>query len=115
MGAESETAATVVCSTVHKAKGLGWPSVLLLDDFLCTRGDARDRISVEEVNICYVALSRVSTRALYLSFDPLPNMHSQRAPFHPHMLDDFDEFFLDVFDDGFDSGEGENSEDVDEG
>ena len=66
--AASEPEADILFSTVHKAKGLGWPSVLLLNDFLShPRGE---EISEEEVNICYVALSRVSTNKLFLTFDP---------------------------------------------
>ena len=64
---EDEADANVFLSTVHKSKGLGWPSVLLLDDFLSVRGGAGIE---EELNICYVALSRVSTGTLYLTFDP---------------------------------------------
>ena len=45
---------------------MGLPSVLLREDFL-----ARKETSEEELNICYVSLSRVSTHTLFLTFNPL--------------------------------------------
>merc|ERR1712216_484677 len=78
---ESETDANILFSTVHRAKGLGWPSVLLLDDFLSNHGG--DSVPEEELNICYVALSRVSTGTLYLTFDPLFSTRSLRSGLHP--------------------------------
>ena len=56
-----------------------------MDDFLSGSTSARTAPE-EEVNICYVALSRVSTGTLYLTFDPLKQLRA-------HADFDFDDDF----------------------
>lgn len=80
---DDETEADVVCSTVHKAKGLGWPSVLLLDDFLLASHDS-SRVPEQEVNICYSAMSRVSAGTLHLLFDPIRGAQPRRLASHAY-------------------------------
>eukprot|EP00929_Paragymnodinium_shiwhaense_P016913 TRINITY_DN125643_c0_g1_i1.p1 TRINITY_DN125643_c0_g1~~TRINITY_DN125643_c0_g1_i1.p1 ORF type:complete len:664 (+),score=172.46 TRINITY_DN125643_c0_g1_i1:78-2069(+) len=81
-----ESEADIVFATVHKAKGLGWPSVLLLDDFLSSHNG---KVPEEEVNICYVALSRVSTDTLYTTFNPLVKHSFARPCFFDVGFDDY--------------------------
>lgn len=59
--------ATVILSTVHKAKGSEWDVVELCDDFPITRSSNRpkfggsqalDKKLCEEANILYVAITR---------------------------------------------------------
>lgn len=58
--AEGNGQADLVFSTVHQAKGLGFPNVVLLEDFLAEP-------TTEEYNIFYVASSRVSTGSLFVA------------------------------------------------
>jgi len=59
--------ADVVVSTAHKAKGQEWPSVRLMDDFLKSRAEAKDKSSPDggyehsELRLFYVALTRAKT------------------------------------------------------
>jgi superfamily I DNA/RNA helicase len=49
---------SVVCSTVHKAKGLEWNNVYLLSDSFKSRRSATPEEITEESNIRYVAITR---------------------------------------------------------
>lgn len=67
----NESAAEVVLSTVHKAKGREWKRVRLADDFLLGLNDEaegqkkRKSMHKEEVRIAYVAVTRAKT-AVYI-------------------------------------------------
>ena len=58
--------AEVLCSTVHKAKGLEFAQVFLADDFpiLVREGRPlpREELATEEVNMIYVAATRAIDR-----------------------------------------------------
>lgn len=63
---ESAAVAPIVCSTVHRAKGLESDRVFVLEDTLYLGGN---RHTLEEENIHYVAITRAK-RELYLVYDP---------------------------------------------
>jgi superfamily I DNA/RNA helicase len=54
-----EEAADYVVSTVHRAKGLEWPIMMLADDFRIRReDDGRETIPMDEKRLLYVAMTR---------------------------------------------------------
>ncbi|CAG9180347.1 ATP-dependent DNA helicase Rep [Cupriavidus laharis] len=54
-----EEQADYVVSTVHRAKGLEWPTVTLADDFRFRReDDGRETLAADEKRLLYVALTR---------------------------------------------------------
>lgn len=69
--AEISASRCVVLMTVHKAKGMEWPRVFLLEDTFRSGG--------EEDNIRYVAITRAE-RELVKAFDPNAKREQQQAP-----------------------------------
>ena len=66
--------ADVTLSTAHRAKGLEWDKVRLLDDFEILRPQAKDEeqnFSQEEVNLLYVAVSRGRESVMMANGDPV--------------------------------------------
>jgi len=63
---ESAAAAQITVSTVHKAKGLEWPRVLLSSDFnqFVELEHAKPVIDMEEAYIMYVALTRAREKLI---------------------------------------------------
>jgi len=64
--AESPAAAQITVTTVHKAKGLEWPRVLLSLDFnrFVNLEGGKPVIDLEEAYIMYVALTRARRKLL---------------------------------------------------
>lgn len=59
---DKTSTAAIVCSSVHKSKGLEWPTVYVLRDTLYSkRGDAK-----EESNIVYVAVTRSQSELVFV-------------------------------------------------
>ena len=65
---ESPAAAQITVSTVHKAKGLEWPRVLMSSDFnrFVELAGGKPVIDLEEAYIMYVALTR-ARKKLFIS------------------------------------------------
>jgi superfamily I DNA/RNA helicase len=63
---ESPAAAQITVSTVHKAKGLEWPRVLMSSDFnqLVQMEHDKPVIDLEEAYIMYVAVTRARKKLL---------------------------------------------------
>jgi superfamily I DNA/RNA helicase len=63
---ESPAAAQITVSTVHKAKGLEWPRVLVSSDFnqFVSMEDGKPVVDLEEAYIMYVALTRARKKLL---------------------------------------------------
>jgi superfamily I DNA/RNA helicase len=63
---ESPAAAQITVSTVHKAKGLEWPRVLMSSDFnrFVELEGGKPVIDLEEAYIMYVALTRARRKLL---------------------------------------------------
>jgi superfamily I DNA/RNA helicase len=66
---ESPAAAQITVSTVHKAKGLEWPRVLMSSDFnrLVKLEGHKPVVDLEEAYIMYVALTRARKKLLLSS------------------------------------------------
>jgi superfamily I DNA/RNA helicase len=66
---ESPAAAQITVSTVHKAKGLEWPRVLMSSDFnrFVKLEGHKPVVDLEEAYIMYVALTRARKKKLLLS------------------------------------------------
>lgn len=58
---------SVKCSTVHKAKGLEWNNVYILNDTFKTRATASPAAQREEQNIKYVAWTRARTNLNFVT------------------------------------------------
>ena len=56
----------VVCSSVHKAKGLEWDNVYMLMESFKVRATQSDEEAQEERNIRYVAITRAKARLCYV-------------------------------------------------
>jgi len=65
----SPEAASISLSTAHRAKGLEWRKVEMLDDFATLRdtneGETFDAVYLEEINLIYVAMTRASEYVKY--------------------------------------------------
>jgi superfamily I DNA/RNA helicase len=57
----------VVCSSVHRAKGLEWPTVMIMRDTFNRRAAANPEQEQEEKNIYYVAITRAMKRLVMVS------------------------------------------------
>ena len=67
MDAENVRVPSVVCSTVHKAKGLEWNNVHLLMEHFGTTRVLTPEQTQEEQNIKYVAYTRAKQRLIQVS------------------------------------------------
>ena len=63
---DNNVASSVICSTVHKAKGLESMNVYLLEDTFFKRKAKDDDEQREEENIMYVAVTRSKGRLVYV-------------------------------------------------
>jgi superfamily I DNA/RNA helicase len=64
---DNNLANSVICSTVHKAKGLESSNVFLLEGTFFRRKPKDDDEQREEENIMYVAVTRSKGRLVYVS------------------------------------------------
>lgn len=76
-------ARTLLLSTIHKSKGLEWPSVGILDAHLIGRYAEQEWEQEAESNLHYVAITRAITSLLYLSSDDIAGFSSAAIPALP--------------------------------
>lgn len=74
--AVDENQADILLTTAHKAKGMEWPFVLLMDDFtpLIKDGLPIDpgTVAQDEINLIYVAMTRAKTHLRFTKESDIP-------------------------------------------
>ncbi len=64
--------APVLLSTIHKAKGLEWPNVVILEESLMPSKYAKTEVELQqESNLHYVAITRAQKNLIYLNKDQI--------------------------------------------